>query len=95
MNTEKTQKINPTKAGKKNPSLTLKSIGVKTEFKADPNLEAAIFNPRAKAKFLLANHYEITTLYATPKFSPPNPKMTLPRIINQYYPSISPIIKTN
>lgn len=95
MKTEKTHKSNPTKAGKKKSLFISNNIGVKTEFRADPSLDAAIFKPNAKARFLLANHYDIITLWATPKFSPPSPKITLPTIINQYLPSVSPNMKTS
>lgn len=54
--TENTQKSIPTNDGKKNPLSTSNNIGVNTEFKADPILDAAIFKPRAKAKFFFANH---------------------------------------
>lgn len=54
--TEKQQNNIPIKVGKKNPLSYSNKIGVKTELRADPNLEAAIFNPKAKAKSLLANH---------------------------------------
>ena len=92
---EKQHNSKPTKEGKKKFFSISNKNGVKIVFKHDPKLKFAMLKPRAMAKSFFSNHFVTIVICATNNISPPIPKIILPKIINQYFALVNPIINVN